>query len=355
MFPRRLEWLARVPWQGGEGAGAGVNEEQRGWLMDFRNTTRFPGMLYRAAVDEDRFAAAALLRVTFDLIDGGMLEPSEAQPWIVSPGPWKGPRGLMESDNVFYRGGTDLFLWGHATAPRGRSVPHLTVSLRVGDGFRRDVKVWGDRVWQRSRGGLVPSRPAYFSRVSLGPENAFGGSTQVDGRDAPYPDNPDGKGYYEEEAEAEGKPLPNLEKPGAGVARWDDRPTPVLLGPCPLQHSLRLRNGLAIDDQGHITAIRPHLFNAASPNMIAKQVLPGAEVEILGVSPDGPLRFRLPSTLPRVRVVLGRPVADRELRIDQVGMDLIDQKVFVTYRHPFRYRFQPHQERSCEILWPAHA
>ena len=235
--------------------------------MKFHNFTEYPAMLFRTVIDGDRMAAAAIMRVTHDITPDG-LRIAQEQPWILSSGSWDGPRGPMEGDDVFYRGGVDVFLWGEACAPRGQTVRRTTVSIEIGENFRREVAVFGDRVWQCQAGTLLPSEPAFFSRMSLGPENAFGGKDTWDGLEVPFQDNPAGKGFRLEEKDMPGTPLPNLEEPDNVITRWDDRPRPVLLGPCPMHTGLRLNNGLVFDEKGLLREFRPHFFNAAHPRMI---------------------------------------------------------------------------------------
>ncbi len=316
--------------------------------MKFLNHTPYPAMLFRTVIEDDRNAAAAIMRITYDLNLDGLSIASE-QPWILSSAPWDGPRGPMDGDDVFYRGGIDVFLWGEACAPRGRVVQQMTVTLEIGETFRRDVAVVGDRVWLRQGGTLVPSRPAPFSRMSLGAENAFGGKDTWDGLEVPYQDNPSGKGFRMEEANVPGTPLPNLEEPDARIVHWDDRPAPALLGPCLMTSGLRLHNAIRLDEAGNLKAFRPHFFNAAHPRMIAEKIEPGALVRLTGVSPDGPVTFHLPDTRPRITLRFDDQVHEVAPFIDQVGIDLLDQHVFVTWRYPFRYTIYPMQKRVCEV------
>src|ERR1700743_2358530 len=126
--------------------------------MDFDNQTAWPARLFRSPLEGDRFAAALVARVTFDLTPGGPV-PAADQPWIVSHGPWTSPRGPADGDALFYRGGVDLFLFGTAHAPR--AVPRMQVRLAVGS-FRRTIQVTGDRAWVRRGRGLEATAPAAF-------------------------------------------------------------------------------------------------------------------------------------------------------------------------------------------------
>jgi hypothetical protein len=317
--------------------------------MELENQTRFPAGIFRSVIDDNRFAAAVVARATFDL-SSDRPSPAEEQPWVVSAAPWKNEYGQMDGDEVFYRGGVDILLFGKAWAP-GRAVTESSVVVEVGK-FRRQALVIGDRAWvRRVRGGLVPTAPRPFESVPLTLAHAFGGKDQWDGLDIPYPDNPEGRGYATEEKNAEGKLLPNLEDPQHRITRWDDRPDPVGFGMCPMTCGLRLRNGLVLDDKKQIQDLKPTLFNSAFPTMIAKQVVPGDPVRGSGVLCAGkPLVFQIPSFDLMVRLRFGNEIIERPLAIDQVGIESEHNRFFITYRYPFRYVMHPLQKRSCELL-----
>jgi hypothetical protein len=315
--------------------------------MELENRTRFPAGLFRSVVDDDRFAAAVVARVTFDLTRDGP-RVAEAQPWIVSAAPWKNEHGQMDGDEVFYRGGVDVLLFGRARAV-GRMVSQLDVIVEVGS-FRRQVVVLGDRAWVRGVRKLVPTAPAPFASIPLTMAHAFGGKDEWDGLDVPYPDNPEGRGFALDEKSAEGRMLPNIEDPRRRIVDWDDRPDPVGLGVCPSTCGLRLRNGIVLDDQHEIQDLKATLYNAAFPEMIAARVSPGDDVRVTGVSRSGVLAFRVPDLSLRARLRFGDVIVERPLAIDQLGIEAEHDRFFVTYRYPFRYVMHRLQKRSCELL-----
>ena len=316
--------------------------------MQLVNHTRFPAELFRTVIDinNDRFAAALVARVTFDLTPQGPV-PAAEQPWIVSHTPWENEHGQMDGDEVLYRGGVDVFLFGQAYAPRGAAELELVVEVGT---FQRRVAVIGDRFWIRRGRDLVPSSPAPFATMPLTLARAFGGKDQWDGLEVSYPDNAEGKGYVVEERDAEGKPLPNLEDPLQRIQRWNDRPEPVGLGVCPMTCGLRARNGIVLDDQSQIREFKPTLFNSAFPKMIAQKVLPGDLVRVTHVLPSGHLQFRIPDLRLQARLEFGQEVIERPLAIDQLGIESERRRIFITYRYPFRYVMYRLQKRGCELF-----
>ncbi len=316
--------------------------------MELENHTPFPAGLFRTILDETRFAASILARVTYD-ISGDGLVPSAEQPWIVSFPPWENEYGPMDGDECFFKGGVDLLLFGHACAPRGRKVARMDVSIEVGGDFRRSVTVTGDRVWRKVHRKLVPGEPEPFERIPLTLANAFGGKQSWDGLETMYVDNPGGKGYYIDEENAVDHPLPNIEEPDQLISKWDDRPIPAGVGPCPAQCSLRFLNGVKLEEDGRYTVL-PSLFNSAFPRMIRKGASPGERVKVSGVSPDGPIEFGIPDTDLSVRLRFDDWSVERRLAIDQIGIEADKKRAFIAYRHPFRYVLYPLQKRSCELF-----
>jgi len=319
--------------------------------MDLNNYTPYPALLSRFVVDSERDLMGSTLaaRVTYDLV-GTELVPSKKQSWAIAPQPWESPYGLMEADDAFYKGATDIFLFGSARALGKRPVSAMKVAIQVGS-FQRQVVVWGDRVWVPgpTKKTLVASAPRRFVEMPLTLDRAYGGSAEWDGLKVPFADNPAGKGFYVELDQAEGHALPNIEDPRHPIQRWDDRPSPVGLTACPMCHSGRIKNGTEFDKEGVLVKLDALFFNAAFPEMLAKDVQPGSPVRIDGVLHEGPLQFSIPAIPVVFKLTLdstpiwGRPV------IDQIGIEPDLHRVFITYRYPFRYILFQRQQRTAEL------
>ncbi|MCK6590641.1 MAG: DUF2169 domain-containing protein [Polyangiaceae bacterium] len=317
--------------------------------MNLTNHTRFPAGIARMVIgQDDRIAASVLVRVTFDL-RGDALVPSESQPWIVSQGPWEGPKGPMDGDLIFYKGGVDVFVFGHAVAEGGRPASELDVEVRVGSAFQRSVRVFGPRVWYRRIGDLVPTPPGRFEALALTLRHAYGGRDTWDGLEIPWPENPDGMGFYATREGAIDKPLPYIEEPSLLIAKWDDRPPAAGLGPLPIGSAVRSRQGLAVDKDG-TPKVTPRFFNAAFAPMICPSAKPGDRAAVAGVSPDGLLAFTLPEIPFFVRLRFGAEQHELPLAIDQIGIEADERRVFIAYRCPFRYIVVPLQARECHLL-----
>jgi hypothetical protein len=190
----------------------------------------------------------------------------------------------LESDCAPYKPRADVVLVGRAHAPGGRPVARLVAGFRVGS-LRRAVLVVGDRRWRTRRlGRPVMDDPIPFTTMDLGWERAFGGAL--------CPVNPVGRGIAAEEASLDGTALPNLEDPRAPIASWTDRPAPA--GVAWVGRGWTPRRDLAAS---------PAFHNAAPAEQQLDGYLRGdEEVELMNLTPDGHLRFRLPARLPMLRV-----------------------------------------------------
>ena len=316
--------------------------------MEYINRTRFPGHLFRTAIDDDRIAASLLLRVTYD-IRNGELVPSDEQPWVASARPFDTEYGVMPSDQVFYRDGVDILIFGNAWAPEGRKVSELDVTVEVGDSFRRTARIIGPRVWYRGVAGLVPSAPAPFTSIPLTVTHAYGGKERWDGTEIPFAPNPDGTGFYMTEEDAEGQPLPCIEDARERIATWSDRPAPMGFGFVPQNASPWLPRVAQIRHDDSIRLELPPLFNSAFPSMVAPRVGAGDGARISGASSAGTLSFRIPCALPVARLRFGSSTTERRMPIDQIGVEVEQGRIFVSYRYPFRYVVRPHQKRILEV------
>lgn len=116
-----------------------------------------------------------------------------------------------------------------------------------------------------------------------------------------------------------------------------------------MQSPSRVLNGFRFAADGKVEDLLPTLFNAAFPSMILKNLGDGESVCLHGVSETGPVRFSIPSSGLIVRLQFDDEVIERELAVDQLGIEVDKSRVFIAYRYPFRYILYPLQRRSCEL------
>jgi hypothetical protein len=323
--------------------------------MKLTNQTGLPAFLMRTVIDEQRIAAVVFARISYDIRPDGTLARRAEQPWIVSRPPWDGPRGPMPSDEVFYRGGVDVLVFGQAWTPRGRPGYASLVRVTVGQALDSKVFVFGDRFWQGRGRTLTASDPRPFTSMPLDLAHAYGGKFVWDGLEVPFPSNPLGKGFARDIEDAVGKPLPNLENPDQLIRAWNDSPDPVGVGLRPAAFESHFRTTLEFAENGVLRKLSPRFFNVAFPGMIAERVEPGDPVTLEGVSPDGPLRFVIPPPPLSVDLGIGGARIIKDLAVDQIGVETEERRVFIAYRFPFRYTIVPRQTRFCVLRETARA
>lgn len=314
--------------------------------MRVANTTPFEAGAYAVADRDGADLLLVVVRGTYVLDGRGRLGLADAQTPVTLEDTYTGEPGASglaaASDFALGKPATDVVLTGHAYADRPGATS-VDVGLQVGP-VRRLLRVFGDRFWRRSMGALRMSAPAPFARMPLVYERAFGGvdATADDPRHhEAEARNPVGVGFRARRgARPDDAPLPNLEDLGALITTPDDRPAPAAPGPVPPAWAPRAAYAGTYDAAWEATR-RPLLpldfdarfFNAAAPGLVAPGRLRGDEpVALIGVSPDGPLRFALPGVTPGGAAVSrtdgARPLA---FALDTVALAPDDRRVTLVW------------------------
>lgn len=322
--------------------------------MDLANTTDTNAGLIRTVFGEEHVLAAVIARPTFR-IEGTTLVPTPEDPWPVDEGPMETPGGTFPGDVPFINGGIDVFVVGSVHQPSGEPAPDLQVDIAVGPRFKRTIDVFGDRVWEKKWGRLVPSEPEPFLSMPLTYEAAYGGALDLDEARFQWPANPVGKGLYFTPEQAEGNPLPNLEDPAHPIRSFEDRPDPVGTAPYPADGALKMLNAVELDLESahpHITQIKPLVFNHAHPRMImnpGEEPRPGDWIEVTYARPGGHLRFAMPELAYHVHVQLENRSYLFPLHVDQIGILADSLRAFFSLRVVFTYRLVPLERRLATL------
>jgi hypothetical protein len=303
------------------------------------NLTPFAAISLLSMTRRDEESLTVLVAGRFDLPAAGRPAPraltisEKQQPPPMEDIYWGEP-GLSslryEGQTSYVRPGTDIYLNGHAWAPRGRPCRHSQIELRVGP-CQRVAVVYGDRVWQRGLLGVTTSSPEPFVKIPLQYERCFGGSptsasiSTVQAAER----NPVGVGLFERSGEAVGHPLPNFENPNALLRSVGDRPLPQGFGPVCRSWLPRRTFGGTYDAEW-VQSRAPlwpadfdeRFFCAASPGLCAVPHLRGGEpVYLAGVSPDGPLSFALPSVQLQAKFRVAGRIERRLMLLDGVLLE----------------------------------
>jgi hypothetical protein len=316
--------------------------------MELINHTAFPHLLFRTGLEEKKFAAAIMLRVTYDVKDGeAVISPKQV--WPINAGAWESDYGTMPGDFVFKRGGIDVMVFGSAISPNKQPVKQMEVRLSLAGKIEHKLKVFGNRVWQSGFLGMGISEPEYFSEMPVTMANAFGGWDDWDELKFPYSSNPFGKGFVWEKSKAIGRPLPNIEDPRHPITKWNDRPDPVGFTAAPMSEK-KAKMATEFDADGNLVKFDPIFYNAAFPELIIKELKPGEEFIVEGMTVSKNFRFRVPDHQLSANLLFDEKLNTRYLSIDQVGLEPNIGRAFITYRYAFNYTLKPLTKRSLEIF-----
>lgn len=213
---------------------------------------------------------------------------------------------VYECDYAAVKPFCDVVLLGSAYAPDGWPVRRVRVSLRVGPVFKT-FDVVGDRVWQGDMFAVSATDPMPFEVMPISYDRAFGGvdNLQPDPKkhDAFLP-NPIGRGFYPKSGgqQIDGKGLPNTEEPGSPVNDPGGSYRPMGFGP--VGRAWQPRPTYAgTYDQNWIDNVFPFLpadfddryYQCVPVDQQMAYVRGGEEVELVNLTPQGRLTFRLPT------------------------------------------------------------
>lgn len=313
------------------------------------NETPFHVIHQVADLLDVRLAAVVIVKSTFDLCGGDRLLSSAEQVPLVADIA-ETPFGVFHGEHYFKKRGADLCVLG--SVRRQEPVTSAHVRLRVGPSWAQELLVVGDRVWLpgASPGELRAGPPRPFTQLPLGYEYAYGGAAEYNGEAAPYPENPVGRGFYHEAAQAEGKPLPNIEgAAGPPVRTWADRPPVAGWGPYPSYWGLRAATCVEVDrERSVVTRIDPGVNNHAHPDLVFDALPPRCPIRIEGLH-DAPIAFTMPEPPAAVEIVLGGVSGPVPAPIDGVFVWADAGKVVFTQRARFDYEFRPEEVRRVAV------
>jgi hypothetical protein len=244
------------------------------------------------------------------------------------------------SDVSLSKPGTDLLLRGTAWAPNGAPTWQTDVTLSVGM-LTKTIRVFGDRVWDSGPTAAI-SYVTPFVRMPLAWERAYGGVDQTDKGLVADSRNPVGCGFRAPGGSKPlaGMPLPNLENPLSLISSWTDRPAPAGFGPIGANWQPRASYAGTYDAEWQRTRA-PYLprdfdlrfLQVAPADQITTSYLKGGEVvDLRGVTPQGELRFLLPSLVVGANYRLDNAVQRRPAALDTILLEPDENRLVMVWR-----------------------
>ena len=245
-----------------------------------------------------------------------------------------------ESDLSLRKVGTDVVLLGYAF-PGRKGVREVDVTLTAGK-IRKTVRVFGDRVWNKSLGRYRSSDPARFEKMPLKYEMAFGGVDSGVEKDGFESWNPVGIGFHAKGSKSpiQDAKLPNIEDPRALIKKPSDRPRPAGFGF--VGKSWTPRKELAGTYDSKWVASKMPLLpddfddrfnNGASEGLVALDYFCGGEVvEVSNVTPTGRMQFILPRQVLVASMLVDAKLSQSEMKLDSVIIDADNAKLMLVWR-----------------------
>jgi len=208
-----------------------------------------------------------------------------------------------EADLIHLKTKTDVLVEGAAYSANGTPERRVDVGVKIGS-IEKTLRVHGDRRWESGVLGVSLAAAEPFTRMPIVYERAFGGTDQVSDDPKEHcwqPENPVGTGFAWRKEHLVGTLAPNIEDPRRPYENCRSG-QPAGFGPIARHWSPRVAFGGTYDDAWMKTR-KPLLpvdfdnrfYQCAPANQQIDGFLKGGElVSVYGMTPDGPLAFRLP-------------------------------------------------------------
>jgi hypothetical protein len=297
------------------------------------NRSRFCAEVLPILDTEGAAARLVVVKATFSLRSGQA--PRLAQePVAVRLGPeyWGAPELAdlrRPADFGLPKQGSDFLLAGHAVPAAGQVVRSVDVQIRVAERVKL-IRAFGPRWWRRGFVSVVPSAPEQLESVPLAWSRAWGGIDLSD-PDRPLEEarNPHGSGVCHRPASLADRPAPQIECPDNPVRSAGS--TGVPCGCAPIGPQCEPRRGLAgTYDRDWLEQVYPgrpadyapqHENCATLELQFADGLHGGEDVQLHGVSTNGPIAFKLPRWRVRVTALIGSKLDARLPGVDTVIVD----------------------------------
>lgn len=282
----------------------------------------------------------------------------------------------FESDFAPFKVATDVVLNGTAYVPQGKTAETLDVSLKVGS-LQKVLHIIGDRMCcYREKGDPLFTEPKPFTTIEIRYERAYGG---VDIYSDPnlacaYPRNHLGRGFVIKKSKKtiENLSLPNIEDPNdlltperlcvGQTNQWEGQPMPqgfgwflkywqpraFLAGVLPadraIEQELRRAYSKAIPceqkewyEKTTLPDMDFRFFNGASHGLALPFLNGDEEVQLINLTPEGEILFKLPEEKPIIGFDIGMGLHEPEVVLHTLMIRMEDNQIDMVWRGAVPY------------------
>lgn len=290
-----------------------------------------------------------VVKGTFDFPDVpyGPVRKSAEQTPLVMADTQTGEPGysatLWETDFAFRKPRCDVIANGCAYAPGGKPTERVPVGIKVGS-WSKLFEVVGHREWRAIGPIFTATSPHPFFKMPISYDVAWGGTDTLDPEDTlpgAYLRNPVGTGWSRTKNQRliPGLRLPNTQKPGEEIRSPFGDYTPMSFGPMGRGWPGRIEFGGTYDDNWtkNIFPFLPpdfdeRYFQSAPPDQQVDKPKGGEDVQLINLTPEGKVAFRLPDTALPMTLFKGR------------------DKAYETIVHPDAILLDP-ENRRFSLVW----
>lgn len=317
-------------------------------MLQLKNHSPFAPAITLFADENGVDTLYVVVKATFDIKAGGINLAEKQIPPQMEDEFWGEPAESSikyMSEMHLTKPSTDIVVVGHAYAPQGKTVEQMDCGIKVGD-YSKTVRVFGDRYWK----GMQKSEPEPFEKIPLTYENAFGGAYITIEKNEKgekvekiilHEVNPVGRGYRKlGKTAVNGDKLPNIEDPKQLIKLPGDKPEPAGFGFLSPTWKPRVDFAGTYDASWQKTRA-PYLpkdfdnrfFNAAAKELTCAEYLKGGELVLMvGLSPNGSLKFELPMCDLNCEIKVAGSTEKPDLSLETVLFEPDDSRFSMTWR-----------------------
>jgi len=251
---------------------------------------------------------------------------------------------LWETDFAFRKPRCDVIANGFAYAPNGRPAERVPVGLKIGN-WSKLFEVVGHREWRSMGPVFSATSPQPFLKLPISYDVAWGGVDMLDPEDklpASYKYNPVGTGWSRTRNQRliPGLRLPNTQAIGEEVRSPFGDYKPMSFGPMGRGWPGRIEYGGTYDDNwtNNIFPFLPpdfddRYFQMAPPDQQIDLPKGGEDVQLVNLTPEGRVSFRLPQTaLPMALFKDQRKSLDADIYPDTILFDPENRRFSLVWR-----------------------
>ena len=314
--------------------------------MQISNETLFSPFVFECYGANDHLCNVAILKGTFDIVNGKRLKPSKAQSSMLLADQYR-TKPLVSSvvadtDLVPLKNSTDITLNSVALSPKGKPMDEWPVSVRVGS-IAKTLRVTGPRSWKYNLfSGWRLTKPIPTTEVPIHYEYAYGGGISEKSHSSFFEQNPVGRGYCNFANRRTPICAPQIENLDEPISQIDRPYRPAGFGPI-AKHWLPRRLLCGTADQNwkeNRWPLRPldfdfNYYNSASEGLVYPGYLVGNEnVLLTGQSHEGPIAFGLPELKIIVCAIDNSDMLMIEtMNLDTLHIDVNSSQAMLTWRY----------------------